>query len=233
MGLADGTLVMAYSDAVEDNPSHYVYELQADVERSARDIFTRTCNYNLSDCTSPADWTGPDNISNTALRFSINTDWTGDTDGSSARTAFHGDSPKPNIFSAGTYVVVTWTDQYCSSGAQRTVTDRDRNNREVPFSCVYAAHASGSDVVDGVWTVKRLSDGSRDANQDVSRGMQNDGWAIIWQEDPRGLQPGEAEGPDDGASGARVSFGTDIWYTSTAGGGQFGVWANPNRLTDN
>ena len=109
----------------------------------------------------------------------------------------------------------------------------ERNEREVPFSCVYAAHAGGDGVDDGNWTVTRLSDGSRDAHQDVSRGMQNGGWAVIWQEDPRGLQPGEAEGPGDGASGARVSLGTDVWYTYSGPGDKFGAWQAPVRLTDN
>ena len=34
-----------------------------------------------------------------------------------------------------------------------------------------------------------------------------------WQEDPQGLQLGEADGPGDGASGANVNGGTDVWYT--------------------
>jgi hypothetical protein len=38
---------------------------------------------------------------------------------------------------------------------------------------------------------------------------------MTWQEDPAGLQRGEAEGPGDGASGAKVSKGTDIWYAYT------------------
>ena len=85
----------------------------------------------------------------------------------------------------------------------------------------------------GDWTVNRLSDGSRDAHQDVNRGMQNGGWAVIWQEDPRGLQPGEAEGPGDGASGARVSLGTDVWYTYSGPSKSSVEWKTPVRLTDN
>jgi len=238
--LSNGTLVAVYCDAVADDPGNYVYDLKADVERPARDIFVRTCDSAGADCADPRSWTDSVNISNTAALSSIDTDWTGDMDGSAARTPFHGDSGKPNIFGSGERVVVTWVDAYCpgeggSPTAQRTVTYLERNDREVPFRCVYAAHAQArvDTIALGNWTVKRLSDGSRDAHQDVNRGMQNGGWAVIWQEDPRGLQPGEAEGPGDGASGARVSLGTDVWYTYSGPGGAFGAWQTPVRLTDN
>jgi len=236
--LANGTLVVAYGDAVEDDPARYVYDLKADEERPARDIFVRTCDSAGADCADPSAWTVPVNVSNTALFSSIATDWTGETDGSAERTPFHGDSGKPNVFASGDRVVITWVDQYCPGGdgqptAQRAVTYLERDAREVPFRCVYAAHASSDGVTAGDWTVTRLTDGLRDANQDVGRGMKNGGWAVIWQEDPRGLQPGEAEGPGDGASGARVSLGTDVWYTYSGPGGAFGTWQAPVRLTDN
>ena len=35
---------------------------------------------------------------------------------------------------------------------------------------------------------------------------------VSWQEDPQGLQLGGGDGPGDGASGAKVGGGTDIWY---------------------
>ena len=198
-----------------DEPANYVYDLKADVERPARDIFVRTCDSAGADCADPV------NISNTAAKFSIATDWTGDTDGSAERTPFYGDSGKPNIFASGNRVVITWVDAYCPGAenlptAQRTVTYLERKDREVPFRCVYAAHASVTVDTPVDWATTQLSDGSRDANQDVSRGMQNGGWAVIWQEDPRGLQPGEAEGPGDGASGARASLGTNGVPYSTA-----------------
>ena len=231
--LSNGTLVAAYCDAVADEPANYVYDLKADVERPARDIFVRTCDSAGADCADPGNWTDPVNISNTAAKFSIATDWTGDTDGSAERTPFYGDSGKPNIFGSGDRVVITWVDAYCPGDAQRTVTYLERNDREVPFRCVYAAHASVTVDTPVDWATTQLSDGSRDAHQDVSRGMQNGGWAVIWQEDPRGLQPGEAEGPGDGASGARVSLGTDVWYTYSGPSNAFGAWKTPVRLTDN
>ena len=127
------------------NPAKYVYDLKADVERPARDIFVRTCDSAGADCADPRNWTAPVNISNTAALSSIATDWTGDTDGSAERTPFHGDSGKPNIFGSGDRVVVTWVDKYCPGDVrQRTVTYLERNGREVPFSCVYAAHASAA-----------------------------------------------------------------------------------------
>ena len=108
--LANGTLVVAYCDAVADDPANYVYDLKADVERPARDIFVRTCDSAGADCADPRSWTDPVNISNTAALSSIDTDWTGDTDDSAERTPFHGDSGKPNIFGSGDRVVVTWVD---------------------------------------------------------------------------------------------------------------------------
>ena len=97
--------------------------------------------------------------------------------------------------------------------------------------------------------VLQLSTGVRDAIQDASNGGFNSETRkgqvnISWQEDPVGLKLGEADGPGDGASGANVSMGTDIWYTwATVDLGDNSaeppvtsndfVLATPVRLTDN
>ena len=156
---------------------------------------------------------------------SMQTDWNGD----GTRTDYHGDSDNPHIFASGDHVVVTWVDKYCPGVAQRSVTYPESDDREIAMSCVYAAHAT-SDF--SAWVVDRLSDGSRDAKQDVNKGLKSGAWAITWQEDPLGLQPGEAEGPGDGSSGAKTSDGTDIWYTFTSDVATVG-WKPPVRVTNN
>jgi len=231
--LKNGLLVAVYGDSVDNIASRYVYDLKNDIERPARDVFVRTCDAMNIDCGQQANWSSPINIANTAASSSINSDWNAD----GLRAPYYGDSDNPHVFASGSHVVVSWGDKYCPSGAQRTVTYLDRDSREIPMSCVYVAHASGNIGSAANWTVDRLSDGSRDVKHDVSRGLSSGAWSIIWQEDPLGLQPGEAEGPGEGASGAKVSHGTDIWYSYTSNvstaTGDVGVWSTPVRITDN
>ena len=220
-----GILVAVYGDFVENDPSRYVYDAKQSSERPARDVFITVCDSAANDCSVKSNWSLPINISNTALMSSMQTDWNGD----GTRTAYHGDSDNPHIFASGDHVVVTWVDKYCPGVAQRSVTYPESDDREIAMSCVYAAHAT-SDF--SAWAVDRLSDGSRDAKQDVNKGLKSGAWAITWQEDPLGLQPGEAEGPGDGSSGAKTSDGTDIWYTFTSDVATVG-WKPPVRVTNN
>lgn len=226
VGLGNGTLVVTYGDAVNDNQ---VYDLQSDTERPARDIFTRRCNYKTSDCSDPANWSPAINLSNTAGQTSAMTAWKGP---SSGLLPFYGDSEKPNIFSHGPAVVITWVDKLCDPAVQGSIVYAERQQREIPYSCVYVTRSLDSGKT---WsTAQRLTSGLRDAKQDISRG--NDAaWAIIWQEDPGGLQLGEAEGPGDGGSGAKVNKGTDVWYSALARA-ELDVGADfpePIRLTNN
>lgn len=228
-----GVLVVVYGDFLENNPSHYVFDSKQSIERAARDAFITVCNSANNDCSVSANWSTPINISNTALLSSMQSDWNGDGN----RTDYHGDSDNPHIFSSGNHVVVTWADKYCPGGQQRSVTYLESDSREIAMSCVYAAHATSNFSNISNWTVNRLSDGSRDVKQDTNKGLSSGAWAISWQEDPLGLQPGEAEGPGDGSSGAKTSHGTDIWYTSTSNVSNavsdVGVWTTPVRITDN
>lgn len=221
-----GRMVAVYGDFLEPG-SNTVYDIQARSQRPARDIFARYCD---SECAQPDSWSAPLNLSGTASQSSIDADWNGD----GIRTPFPGDSEKPNLFSSGSRIVVSWVDKFCASGVQRTVTYPTLRNREIPFSCVYAVQSADNG---NTWSAPvRLSSGERDAKQDVHRGLGSGQWAITWQEDPRGLQLGEAEGPGDGASGAKVSQGTDIWYTYAVAGWasqDLDIWATPVRITDN
>ena len=65
--LGNGTLVVAYGDA---GTEEHVYDVKANTERPARDIFVRRCNSNSSDCSDLASWSAPINIAGTASRTS-------------------------------------------------------------------------------------------------------------------------------------------------------------------
>lgn len=230
--LGNGALISVFGDGVTGSVDTTVYDLKGDAERPARDIFIRTCASATADCSIESNWSAPQNVSGTALLSSINTDWDGpEVDGATTKT-YYGDSDKPNISNGGANIMVTWTDKYCGDGSnQRTVTYLTRENREIPFSCTWARKGSvnGGGVV--TWEeAQQLSDGTRDAKQDVSKINLAGNSVITWQEDPLGLQIGAADGPGDGASGANASHGTDIWIaTKTEANGYTGAI----RLTDN
>jgi hypothetical protein len=224
--LGNGTLVVAYGDA---GTTENVYDVKARAERPARDIFTTSCNANNSDCGQVSNWSTPVNISGTASQTSATTAWKGPAEGP---LPFYGDSDKPNIFSNGPAVVITWADKLCDAAVQGSVTYVELEQREIPYSCLYVSRSLNSGAT---WsTAQRLSSGLRDAKQDVNRGGEK-AWVITWQEDPAGLQLGQAEGPGDGGSGAKVSKGTDVWYSYLARtdfdlGTEF---PDPIRLTNN
>ena len=186
---------------------------------------------NNKQCSLESGWTEAVNVSNTALLSSMSTRWE-ETDGvlNELPSAFYGDSGKPNIFNSGTFAVISWTDKYCDGGEQRMISYNERGGITLPFSCIYTARANYADVTDvePTWTPQRITTGIRDAMQDVNKGLSqvvNDvtkgRWIVTWQEDPHGLQIGGADGPGDGASGANVTHGTDIWYTWTY---DLGTW---------
>lgn len=224
--LGNGTLVVVYGDA---GTTEHVYDVKAQTERPARDIFVTRCNANAIDCGDSANWVAPLNLSNTASQSSAATAWKGPAEGS---LPFYGDSDKPNVFGKGAAVVVTWADKLCDSAAQGSVTYVELEEREIPYSCLYVSRSLDSGAT---WSsAQRLSSGLRDAKQDVNRGAEK-AWVITWQEDPAGLQLGQAEGPGDGASGAKVSKGTDVWYSYLARSDfDFGTaFPDPIRLTNN
>ncbi|WP_455375710.1 choice-of-anchor O protein [Kaarinaea lacus] len=232
-GVDNGKLVVVYGDFIENDPLKYVYDTKSSAERPARDVFVTSCDAVASDCSIASNWSTPINLSGTAQLSSMQTDWNGDGN----RTSYYGDSDNSHMFSSGNHVVVSWGDKYCPGGQQRSVTYLEFDSREIPMSCVYVAHATNNFAQLTDWTVDRLSDGSRDVKQDNNKGLSNGVWAVVWQEDPLGLQPGEAEGPGEGSSGAKTSHGTDIWYSYTSNvatsTSDIGVWSTPVRITNN
>jgi hypothetical protein len=130
---------------------------------------------------------------------------------------------KPNIYVApvgmilagkGADALVTWTSSDCEGLATQKINTNLLTGHQ-PYMCLWAARSTDGGVT---WTKQRLTDGSLDPDEDVPAGyVKSDltagGFAISYQADPAGLQQGDAEGPGDGASGAKVSAGTNIWYT--------------------
>ena len=121
------------------------------------------------------------------------------------------------------------------SGPQRSVDYTDQGCPEVgevPYSAVWVARAvilTASDLTKAPWNVvdadnnplyvvgdivwykpERLTSARRDANQNFLAGADGAGFAVTWQEDPKGLHPGEAKGPGPGWGGATTNHKTDI-----------------------
>ncbi len=219
MGGYEEVLVCVYGDAQGPDVWNYRGELFA-----ARDIFaTRSTDGGMT-------WSPPVNISNTANIASIMADHDGDPE--TLPEPYYGNSEKPNIINNGKNILVSWVDRFVPTPEQRTVVYPEFGLVEVPYAGVYAVRSTDGGLT---WSSPQLlTDGYRDAKQDVVKAASS-GFLITWQEDPQGLQPGEAEGPGEGGSGAKVSKGTDIWYTSlkTADFNAGQPFPNGKRITDN
>ena len=110
-----------------------------------------------------------------------------------------------------------WQDDiFGAGGPQRSVVYEDfLEVGEVPYSCVWANRVViDPDSGDIQWfKPERLTSGRRDAYQLFAAAGTDIGFAIVWQEDPKGLMPGEGDGPGDGWSGANTHSKADIWYS--------------------
>ncbi len=130
------------------------------------------------------------------------------------------------------------------SGPQRSVDYTEQGypeEGEVPYSAVWTCRGvivtqaeidrggwwADKEVGDIVWfKPERLTSGRRDANQVFMGAADGAGFAITWQEDPKGLRPGEAKGPGPGWGGATANHKTDIWYS-------YITWADHAQLDEN
>jgi hypothetical protein len=140
---------------------------------------------------------------------------------------------KPNIFAPATGAIVsgkgantlvTWGSSYCrdlANPAQPSPVQKVNLNLTTgpePYKCLWSARTSDGGAS---WTTQQITDGAMDVDEDVPAGftttnLLTGGFGIVWQADPAGLKQGQAEGPGEGASGASVSKGTNIWYTYLA-----------------
>ncbi|MFH1216100.1 MAG: choice-of-anchor O protein [Pseudomonadota bacterium] len=86
---------------------------------------------------------------------------------------------------------------------------------EMPYSALWSCRVVIDKVTGDITYFKpeRLTSGRRDAYQLFLAGAGGSGFAMVWQEDPKGLQPGDAKGPGPGWGGATTSHKTDIWYS--------------------
>lgn len=158
------------------------------------------------------------------------------------------DNDKPGIFAppatSGPKVVIAWSSAYCPQDPTASNTgpytssiqgQSDLNGDgtiDHPYYCMWVA--TTTDPALQSWTTTQLTNGERDAIGHVEAGnATGTAFALAWQEDPAGLQPGEAEGPGDGGSGATVSPGTNIWYTYSATPGGATFRSNIRQASDN
>jgi len=141
-------------------------------------------------------------------------------------TEFAAANRKASVFAPQFYadgkprsILVSWASSYCPNLETGTYPNPNQKiatamTPNTPYMCVWTARSVDAGAT---WTTEQLTDATRDAINDVVAGSQsNNGFALAWQEDPLGLQPGEAEGPGDGGSGAHTTAGTNIWYTYIA-----------------
>lgn len=210
--LTNGTLVAAWHEGVGASDRAWQFAGRA---YAPRDIFLRVSS------DDGVTWSDAVNVSGTAELTDTTVFYDRVGDGS-ARANFYGDSSKPTLMAAGNLLLLTWNDTYCGPGQHGPARYAGPSGDiEVPYRCLYAARltvvADGVDII----AVERITDTSRDVANQVARAT-GAGFALAWQEDPAGLQLGEARGEGDGSSGARVSPGTEIWY----------AWMPKSRFTD-
>jgi len=118
---------------------------------------------------------------------------------------------------------------------------------EVPYSCVWTCRGiiltaadllkvpfNGTNELGALYAVgdivwfkpERLTSGRRDANLIFLAGASSAGFAMVWQEDPKGLRPGRAVGPGPGWGGATTAHKTEIWYS-------YITWADHTKVDMN
>jgi len=226
ISLNDGTLVVVWQQAA--GPPDGAWGLDGSLY-PPNDIFIRT---SVDDGST---WGDTLNISNTAMLTDAGAFYDRAGNGS-GHANYYGDSSKASIMASGSNVVVAWNDAYCGPGQHGPARyEGPLGMIELPYRCLYAARLT---IVAGDMTliaVDRVGDATRDATNEVLRAT-GAGFALAWQEDPAGLQLGEARGEGDGSSGARVTPGTDIWYAwlpQSAFTNASATWQGPVPITNN
>jgi hypothetical protein len=243
----DGTLFAIYG--LQQQTPNLAYDTKARVTRLP---FDTVISYSTD---NGGNWSAPLNLSNSATLTSslgvlqatgvppLDSNGHANLAADPRATPFPGDADKPNVFNVGNQIVVTWGSTYCPGNEQRFVVYPELNGITIPYSCLYVSRlrwnstAGQFDLIGAGGTqpfiTDRLTSGLRDVKQDANRGNST-AFVISWQEDPLGLKLGDADGPGEGASGANVNNGTDVWFTSLATPSfATGTWASPARVTRN
>src|SRR6056297_3398781 len=167
---------------------------------------------------------------------------------------YPGDSDKPQVFNAGNNIVITFNTTYCPADAtqwpdeeQRFQTYLSLQGVTIPYACLWVSRLQWNPGTQSLrpvgpggelYLTEQITSGQRSVKQDVPV-PQQPGFGVICQEDPLGLQLGNAEGPGTGASGANSTGGTDVWYmhldTNNNSTPDFiaNDWSEPVRLTGN
>ncbi|MCC6506553.1 MAG: exo-alpha-sialidase, partial [Aquimonas sp.] len=241
----DGTLFAVYG--LQQQTASLAYDTKARMTRLPFDVVISVSTDN------GATWGTPLNVSNTATSSSslgiveatgappLDANGHPDLSADPRAAPYPGDSDKPNVFNVGNQIVVTWGSTFCPGDEQRFVVYPELNGVTVPYSCLYVSRlrwnssAAQFDQIGGTqpFITHQLTSGLRDVKQDANRGNST-AFVISWQEDPEGLKLGDAEGPGEGASGANVNNGTDIWFASLATTAfAVGDWTSSSRITRN
>lgn len=162
---------------------------------------------------------------------------------------FVADNEKPTIFAppvtSGPVIVITWNSAYCpqnpaaanNAGSydnpMQGVSDFDGDGTlDRPYHCLWVA--TTTDPLLAAWDVHQITNGERDViNEVIAGSATGSAFAMAWQEDPAGLQPGEGEGRGDGGMGSHVTGGTNVWYTHAPNANGVTLRANVAQLSDN
>lgn len=261
--LPDGTLLIAYDQ--EQAVGQQVYDLKKRGIRNPKDIVvqfstdegeTWSVPINIDNTAAQSSALGIIEATGPPPLFPPGSPDEGAVDLASDPRAINypGDSDKPQLFNAGNNIVLTWNSTYCPENTmvwpgeqQRFITYLPLNGVTIPYACLYVSRLQwnpGAQFLRSVgpggepYLTEQITSGFRSVKQDVPV-PQRAGFAAIWQEDPLGLQLGNAEGPGTGASGANASGGTDSWYmfidTNNNDTPTFiaTAWSIPVRITKN
>jgi hypothetical protein len=167
---------------------------------------------------------------------------------------YPGDSDKPQAFNAGNNIVISWNSTYCPEDqaqwpgeSQRFQTYLSLQGITIPYACLYVSRMQWNPVTQSLrpvgpggelYLTEQVTSGVRSVKQDVPV-PQQPGFGVVWQEDPLGLQLGNAEGPGTGASGANTTGGTEVWFMSLDTNNNStpdfiaNSWSAPVRVTRN
>lgn len=260
--MPDGTLIAVYG---QSQPVGLVYDLKG---RGTRDPWDLVLSFSTDNGATWSDTLNFDNTAAQSSALGI-VEATGapplfppgdpnegyvDISSDARAIPYPGDSDKPQAFNAGNNIVITWNSTYCPADPARWPGEEQRfsvylslQGITIPYSCLWVSRLQWNPQVKGFRAVgpngepyltEQFTSGVRSVKQDVPV-PQQPGFGVIWQEDPLGLQLGNAEGPGTGASGANTTGGTDVWYmhldTNNNSTPDFiaNDWSVPTRVTKN